>query len=645
MKKFLYILLAVGAVVSCARMGSPDGGWYDETPPRILHCSPEDRATHVTGNKINIYFNEYVKVADATQNVIVSPPQQELPEINVKGKRVVVELMDSLKANTTYTIDFSDAITDYNEDNPLGNYTYTFSTGEHIDTLEISGRVIEASNLEPVKGILVGLYDEQADSVFRTKPLLRVARTDGNGHFAIKGVAPGQYRVYALQDADNDYKFSQKSEMIAFSHDVFTPSVTTAVRQDTIWRDALHIDSIIQTSYQRFLPDDLVLLAFQEEQTNRYLIKTERKDADRISVFFSYGSDSLPVIRGLNFSSDDAFIVERSAKSDTLTYWLRDTALVNQDTLRFSMQYEMTDTLGRLVMQTDTIEALAKTPYAKRLKNEQKAFEEWQKEQEKKKKREERYDSIYPAKALQPNYSAPSTIDPDRSLFIEMPSPLARLDTAAIHLYSMIDSLWYRAPFDFRPCPSTLRRYEVIADWHPGTEYSFEVDSAAFEDIYGLVSKEYKQGIKVKTLDEYSSILLNVSGAPDSASIVVEMVNPSDKLLKSAKVERDGTAQFFYVLPGLYYFRAFLDHNGNGVWDTGCYDEGRQAEEVYYYPRPVEAKPKWDVTQSWDLTAVPRDQQKPGALMKQKGDSKKQVRFRNAERASQMGIEYIPKNK
>ena len=643
MKKFLYILLAVGAVVSCARMGTPDGGWYDETPPRILHCSPEDRATHVTDKKVNIYFNEFIKVADATQNVIVSPPQQELPEIKVKGKRVVVELVDSLKPNMTYTIDFSDAITDFSEDNPLGNFTYTFSTGDQIDTLAISGYVIDASNLEPVKSILVGLYNEMEDSVFRTKPLMRVARTDASGHFTIRGVAPGEYRVYALQDADNNYMFSQKSEMLAFSRDTFKPSVTGAIRQDTIWRDALHIDSIIQVPYQRFLPDDIVMLAFQEEQTNRYLIKTERKDADRINMFFSYGSDKLPVIKGLNFQTDNAFVLESSAKRDSLTYWLRDTLLVNQDTLRFSMEYEMTDTLGHLVMQTDTIEALAKTPYAKRLKNEQKAFEEWKKEQEKKKKREEPYDSIYPVKALVPNYSVPSSLSPDASLYIEMPSPLEKLDTAGIHLYSKIDTLWYRAPFDFRPCESALRRYEIVADWHPGTEYSFEVDSAAFVDINGLVSKEYKQGIKVKTLDEYSSILLQISGVTDSCDIVVELLNGSDKAVKKAQVDKDGTAQFFYVTPGTYYARAFLDHNNNGVWDTGCYDEGRQAEEVYYYPRQIEAKAKWDITLSWNLTALPRNQQKPSVLLKQKADSKKKtVKSRNLERASQLGIQYIP---
>ena len=621
---------------SCARMGTPDGGWYDETPPRIIHTSPMDKS-------VNASSKEFVKLSNATQNVIVSPPQMEMPEIKSKGKRIQVELIDSLKPNTTYTVDFSDAITDNNEDNPLGNYTYSFSTGDHIDTLEISGCVLNAENLEPVKSILVGLYDDLADSAFRTKPFLRVARTDAYGHFSIKGVAPGEYRIYALQDMDDNYRFTQKSEWLAFTHDTYQPSVTSRIRQDTIWRDALHIDSIKQVSYQHFLPDDIVLRAFQEVQTSRYLLKTERKEPDHINIYFSYGHQELPVLHGLNFQSEDAFITEANAKKDSLTYWLRDTTLVKQDTLRFAMDYWMTDTLGQLVIQTDTIEALAKTPYEKRMKEEHKAYEEWKKEQEKKKKREEPYDSIYPVKALEPNYSAPQQMDPDRSIFIEIPTPLERLDTAGIHLYSCIDSLWYRTPFEFHRCDSMLRKFEVVADWRYGTEYSFEVDSAAFVDIYGKASKEYKQGIKVKSLDDYSSLLVELQGAPDTCAVVVQLLTQQDKVVKQVKADKDGSAQFFFVTPATYYLRAFIDYNDNGRWDTGCYDEDLQAEEVYYNSKPIEAKAKWDLTRQWNLKERPAQQQKPKELMKQKEEKKKTVKNRNAERASQLGIQYVSK--
>ena len=626
--------------VGCARMGNPDGGWYDDDPPRVLGSTPVDRATGVTSQKITIYFDEYIKISDPSQSVIISPPQLEVPDIAAKGKKIVVELKDTLKPDMTYTIDFSDAISDNNEDNPLGNYTFTFSTGQQTDTLEVSGYVLSAENLDPVAGIMVGLYDDLADSAFRTKPLLRVSRTDGNGHFIIRGVAEGEYRIYALQDADGNYSFSQKSEMIAFSHQTYKPYVKPDIRQDTIWRDSLHIDNIEQVNYMHYYPDDIVLTAFQETLTDRYLLKTERKDADRIQVFFSYGNEQLPVIHGLNFNSDDAFMVETSAKKDSITYWLRDTLLVNQDTLSFTMSYLMTDSLGQLVEQTDTIEALAKTPYAKRQKALQKEYETWLKQQEKKRKREEPYDSIYPVKPLQPRYDVPQAMDPDRSVFIELPTPPARIDTAGIHLYTKVDSLWYLASYELQQRDSLLRSYEMIVDWQPGAEYSFEVDSAAIVDIYGLACKPFKQGVRVKSLDDYATLFLDITGQPDSGAVVVQLLDKGDKVVATSKMDSDHTASFYYVKPGTYYSRAFIDLNENGVWDTGDYDADCQAEAVYYYPRSIETKAKFDISLAWNLKAKRLDQQKPSALVKKTAAKKRQRKNRNADRAAQLGIEY-----
>ena len=626
--------------VGCARMGNPDGGWYDDDPPRVLGSTPVDRATGVASQKITIYFDEYIKISDPSQSVIISPPQLEVPDIAAKGKKIVVELKDTLKPDMTYTIDFSDAISDNNEDNPLGNYTFTFSTGQQTDTLEVSGYVLSAENLDPVAGIMVGLYDDLADSAFRTKPLLRVSRTDGNGHFIIRGVAEGEYRIYALQDADGNYSFSQKSEMIAFSHQTYKPYVKPDIRQDTIWRDSLHIDNIEQVNYMHYYPDDIVLTAFQETLTDRYLLKTERKDADRIQVFFSYGNEQLPVIHGLNFNSDDAFMVETSAKKDSITYWLRDTLLVNQDTLSFTMSYLMTDSLGQLVEQTDTIEALAKTPYAKRQKALQKEYETWLKQQEKKRKREEPYDSIYPVKPLQPRYDVPQAMDPNRSVFIELPTPPARIDTAGIHLYTKVDSLWYLASYELQQRDSLLRSYEMIVDWQPGAEYSFEVDSAAIVDIYGLACKPFKQGVRVKSLDDYATLFLDITGQPDSGAVVVQLLDKGDKVVATSKMDSDHTASFYYVKPGTYYSRAFIDLNENGVWDTGNYDADCQAEAVYYYPRSIETKAKFDISLAWNLKAKRLDQQKPSALVKKTAAKKRQRKNRNADRAAQLGIEY-----
>ena len=296
-------------VGSCARMGSPDGGWYDDTPPYVVGSTPQDKGTGVTSKRVAIYFNEFIKLENAQEKVIVSPPQLEMPEIKEGGKRIIVNLKDSLKENTTYTIDFSDAISDNNEGNPMGNYTFSFSTGSEIDTLQVAGYVLDAQNLEPIKGILVGLYDDLSDTIFKQKPMIRISRTDSRGHFVVKGVAAGTYRVYALQDADADFVYNQKSEMVAFSHKTFEPSWKPDTRQDTIWRDSLHIDQILRVPYTHFLPDDVTLLAFTPIQDNRYLIKTERQEPRKLGFYFSYGDSLLPVIHGLNFNSDSAFVV------------------------------------------------------------------------------------------------------------------------------------------------------------------------------------------------------------------------------------------------------------------------------------------------------------------------------------------------
>ena len=222
-----------------------------------------------------------------------------------------------------------------------------------------------------------------------------------------------------------------------------------------------------------------------------------------------------------------------------------------------------------------------------------------------------------------------------------MPAPLQHCDTSAVHLYLEIDSLWYNADCIFRPEDNSIRRYEILADWKPGLEYSLEIDSAAFVDIYGLASNPYKRGIKVKKTEEYSSLLFHISGvdAPDS-TIIVQMLNKSDAVIKEVKVV-EGIAKFNYVTPGKYYFRAIVDLNGNGIWDTGDYDADLQAEAVYYYPKEIECKEKWDVTESWNLTSKPRFQQKPQEITKQKPDKAKQLKNRNAERAKQLGIEYL----
>ena len=637
----LMACLITPMLYSCAKMGAPDGGWYDETPPHVVGAMPAEKSTHVSKRNIRINFNEFVKIDNPTQNVVVSPPQLEVPEIKGEGKSINVKLIDKLQPNTTYTIDFSNAISDNNEGNPLGNFTYSFSTGNHIDTLEVAGYVVQAADLEPVKGILVGLYADLSDTAFKTKPMLRVSRTDSRGHFIIRGVAPGKYRVYALQDADGNYSFNQRSEMLAFNHDIIEPSFRPDVRQDTLWRDSLHIESIAQVSYTHFLPDNICLRAFNEIVTDRHLLKSERPEPNHFTLYYTYGDSVLPTVRGLNFNTKDAFVVESSAHKDTVTYWLRDTALVNQDTLKMVVTQNISDSTGVLRQQEDTLTLLAKVPYAKRLKDKQKAFDEWKKKQDKLKKRGEPYETTMPEEPLKLEITPSGDMDPDQNISIVAKEPLKDVDTNHVRLFSHPsgDSLWYKEPYELKRISN--EEFQVKAAWKPGTEYSFEADSTAFETIYGTMSGKLKQGLKVRGEDAYASLIMTISGM-QGRHIIAQLLDGQGKTVKVSYTD-NGQAEFYYLKPGKYFMRIIVDANNNKKWDTGNYDTNLQPEEVYYNPDEIECKAKWDLTLTWNPLARPIYQQKPEALKKQKADKEKSIQHRNVKRAQELGIQYLPK--
>ena len=394
MKRFSLFLLALigltSLIAACANQGAgPDGGPYDETPPHIVGMTAPERLQNGKRTKFSLVFNELIKVDNPTEKIIVSPPQIETPEIKVSGRRITVELLDSMRPNTTYTVDFSDAITDNNEGNPLGQYTYIFSTGQTTDTMQMSGYVLNAEDLEPVKGILAGLYQQHHDSVFSKRAFDRVARTDASGFFSIKGVAPDRdYRLYALQDADGDFHFTQPSEMLGFLHNDLRAGAFRDTRYDTLWVDSVRYDSIRIIPYTHFTPDDLVVRAFKIDVNTRHYLKAQRDVPEWFTTFFTGPSRKRPTIQGLNFDASKAFVVNASAGNDTLTYWLADTTLLRQDTLRFAYTYDnWDDSLAQMLPKTDTLELVPKTTFAKRAANEAKELEKWNKQREKREKR------------------------------------------------------------------------------------------------------------------------------------------------------------------------------------------------------------------------------------------------------------------
>lgn len=628
-KHILTLILVVSLVVACASIGSPDGGPYDETPPVFLGSTPVPFALGVKNKRVELEFDEFIKIEKAAEKVVVSPPQITPPEIKTNGKKVVVTLDDSLKANTTYCIDFSDAIVDYNEGNPLGNFAFSFSTGDNIDTLVVSGTVLEASNLEPIKGILVGLHSDLSDSAFIKKPFDRVSRTDADGHFVIRGISPGRYRAYALQDANQNYMFDQKNEKIAFLDSLVIPYTEMRVHQDTIWVDSLTIDTIRSVPYVHYLPDDLVLLAFSETPTQRYLTKAERPELNRFSIYFSFGADSLPILEPLNFPKENAYIVQASLDFDSITYWMRDSLVYYQDTLSFALTYECTDAKGILVPRTDTLNLVPKKTRAKILEEEKKKLEDAKKEREKRMRHGDTIPEPKPqTKYLGIKIKGGASMNLNSNVWIDFDEPIVLYSDTAIHLYKKVDTLWVDEPCLFRQRKNELMGYELLAEWRPMVEYKLTIDSAAFIGLYGLHTKQQETKLKFKGLDQYSTLYLTIQNS--QPCYVVQLLGSGGKVARQQRVEK-GQADFYFLSPGTYHIRVFNDRNGNGVWDTGLYESKQTAEEVYYFPGKIETRANWDYTQEWNPTALPIERQKPDDIKKQKSATKER-KSKNAER-------------
>lgn len=682
---------------SCANIGTPDGGLYDETPPRIIHTSPHQGAKGITPKKVTLEFNEYIKLENAYERVVISPPQFESPDIEAYGKKVTVEFNDTLKPNFTYTIDFGSSIVDNNEGNPMGEYVFSFSTGGEIDTLQVSGKVLEAENLEPIKGMLVGLYKVEsdsnavgdvinwsdsasiaADSIFQTRPLERIGRTDGSGHFIVKGVAPGNYRIFALNDQDQSYTYSQKSEKLAFTKQIITPYAKYETRMDTVWHDSIHYDSIFPVKYTHFYPDDVVLMAFTAKQDDRYLLKSERPEQRFFSLFFTSKSDTLPRMIPLNFTAGDStIVVETVPTNDTIKYWITDSLIYTMDTLVVQVDYYATDSLKQLSVRSDTLSLVSKISKERMAKQKAQAEEEWAKEykkrikaerrakqaeeeraekeaeeeekkaaeaegrkyekkkKEKKKRTKEEEEIVVPPMPLEPydiRWTSTTGLAPNKNIDLMFEEPIAYLDSSKVTFAMKVDSLFEPAPYLLLPVEGTVNAYRFYAEWEPDSTYMLTLDSAAFVSVYGKATEATKRNIKVRGLNSYSTLFVTLQNADPSA--IVQLLNSQDKVVRSAHME-NGRADFYFLQPQTYYMRAFFDRNGNGEWDTGDYDTRQQPEEVFYYHSPMQLRAQWDVNQTWNLKSKPLPEQKPEKITKQKPDKSKQIQHRNAEKLAE----------
>lgn len=612
LRKLVYAVFAAviwTVLYSCASIGNPEGGPQDKLPPIFVRSNPEPNALNFNKRKIELSFDEIVTLKDPSTKIIVSPAQTEMPKLTANGKKVTVEIVDSLIPNTTYTIDFSNSIQDNNEGNPLENFAFAFSTGASIDSLRVAGIVLDSHTLEPQQGVVVGLHSNLADSAFHKVKLERVARTNDRGQFIIRNVKPGKYRLFAINDADRDYKFANPSEDIAFYDSIVVPYCERIQTADTVFGlDGKTIDTVKTVEKTMFRPNDILLSMFNENYKAQYLNNYSRIDSTRISILFAAPSDTLPSLRIVNKQPEpeDWYTLERSVTNDTLTYWIARPELVSSDTLRVEMKSLRTDTLNNLVWGTDTLNFTFQRP----------------KQKKKRKKDDEETDTVE-MRFLDLKVVSGTTQEVYAPVLLEATEPVAEFDSAAVHLEIKEDTLWNKVTdfrFGFRDTTLNRRQLSLRHSWEPGATYRLTIDSLGMTSIYGLPIKTFSSDLNVRKLEDYGNLIFNIPAVKDSA--FVELLNSSDNIVLSVPV-RNNKAEFINMLPSKYYARIVIDRNGNGKYDTGNYDLQLQPEETYYYPSAINLKKNWDIEQTWDIYSMPIDMQKPNDIKKNKPERKR----------------------
>lgn len=636
---YMVIAAVVGLLLcACANIGSPEGGPMDYTPPRFVKSSPAQGAINVKGNKVEITFDEIVVLKDQQKKIAVSPVQKNPPLIKALGKKVTIEFRDDMLPNTTYCVDFSNAIEDNNEGNPLDGFSFAFSTGEEVDSLQISGLLLRARDLEPMKHTMVGVHSNLDDSAFTCLPLERLCRTNDRGQFTLRNLKPGRYHLFALNDMDGNHRMA-RTEDYAFIDDIIVPAASRYESMDTVFTFDNKIDTVKAATHTLFTPNDVLLTMFNENYRSLYLKQTSRPTPSRLHVLFSAPSPEMPTLRLLKPEQhpQDWCVVERSSRNDSIFYWLTDSAMIKCDTITVAMDYLRTGDNDSLTTKTDTIhfayrksgtllkqeaqEKKEREQMAKRvasLRDKQAKGKELDDEELKFLKEAE----TPKVPRLEINIPHQGTIEIFDTISLTFQSPIASIDPKGVHLEMKRDTLWIEqhdvSPFTMKSDGDVLN-YILPMEFEPDSAYRLTIDSLAITSIYGIHNNPLTCEFKIKGVEQYGNITLRVNVADHA---FIELLDSKDEIVRTMPVNA-GTAFFENLPPATYYARLVLDDNNNGKWDTGNHAQHLQPEEVYYFPKRLKVRKNWDLEETWDIYAAAVDMQKPEEIIKNRPDDNK----------------------
>jgi len=591
--KYIWLLPLVLLCWNCAQQGSPSGGPRDEDPPVVLESDPPNYSTRFRAKKIRVTFDEYVVLENVNQQLVVSPPMEEQPEVKLKKKSIIIEFEEELKPNTTYTFNFGDAIKDLHEGNKLQNFEYVFSTGEVLDSMSVRGTLKYAETLEtPEEPISIMLYTDLRDSVPLLDIPLYLGRSNDSGVFSVNNLRPDRYKIFALKDGNNNFLFDLPTEEIAFLDSSLLVDAAH-IRQllgDTLIfeeADSMAMDAgattpadtsgVATDSIADKGPDYTAiyidLMLFQEASEIQYLMDNAREDRRRLELVFA-----LPLTDSFSYRSilaageeETRFLEHFSKERDSLTLWIMDSIDYKKDTVGLALDYTVKDTTGQFIIRSDTLMFTFRERESRARRGQEAPKEE--------------------EKLLIRTIRNNGNQDLNRDFSFLLDFPVGSLNDTLFSLFHIPDSVEVPIPFTVRADSLNPYRARLSASWESASSYRLLALPGAINSIYQIAHDTIDLSFKTRDLEYYGQILLTLENV--NHQVVVQLSSGRD-LLEERIVRAEGQYVFPFLAPKEYSFRFIHDLNGNGKWDTGKYLEKLQPEPVELLPAAIEVRSNWD---------------------------------------------------
>lgn len=596
--QILILLIAVMAAAhSCANTSAPpSGGPKDTLSPVLLKVLPDSNKTNFPrkGGKVELRFNEYVVIKDALKYIYLSPPQKKMLETKIKGKSVVVTFPEELDSATTYSINFSSAISDNNEGNPFYPYVYPFSTGTKIDTMVQAGTVMNYKTLLPIENVVVGYFKNIPDSSISKSYPSVMAKSDKWGYFVARYLNSSPYRVIAFKDDNNNNLYDPGTELVGFLDSLQTPSLPlTKGMKET---EYIKVKDTLRAMSRPF---ENVLYMFKEVSGTQYVKDSKRPQ--RRMAYITFGAPGVRIdsmgFRGVDSSK---VLSQFNITRDSLVLWIKDTLLIVPDTMHFDIKYYKTDSLNKLVLEKETVKLISVTK--KRTSEDIRLSSGKDKKSDEKEKRKDLLElrvEAEPSMIEQIGYklifpALPVKIKHD-SIKVHSLSPKGiKGEEEYTFVKDSVENLWYYVRF----------KNKVL----PGFTYTLSIPEKTFTDVYKYTNDSIVIPVVLPNTDKLAQLTLNISGT--NGSHVVELTNQTrDKVFRTYKILKDTVLVFPYIQPGIYNIRITQDLNGNGILDTGNLIERRQPEKVRLMTLPngktmIELKEGMELEQSVNLKEI-----------------------------------------